>query len=90
MKIININNTSVYLHKYNNVTHRTGIPLAGKTLGEPFIVVSFNDDSTVYHEQPNPNKSPLSPYCQCIWYTSTFGKYGMGIGELNTCMAEVV
>ena len=77
MKIININNTSVYLHKYNNVSHCSWIPLTK----ELYVVIKFNDDSTVYHEQPNPNKSPLSPYCQCIWYTSTFGKYGTGIGE---------
>ena len=74
-----MNNTSVYLHKYNNVSHSTGIPLTKKM----FVVVCFNEESTVHHEQPNPDKSPLSPYCQCIWYTSAFGNYGMGIGELN-------
>lgn len=86
MIVIDINNISIYLHKYNNVCHSVGIPLTVEKIGEPFIVVSFNDDSTVYHEQPNPNKSPLSPYCQCIWNVSVMGKYGMGIGELDTRM----
>jgi len=77
MKVVDVNNTSIYLHKHSNASYATGIPITDKE----FVVVSFNDSSTIYDEQPNPSRSPLSPYCHCIWSINTFGKYGMGIGE---------
>ena len=79
MKVVNINNTSIYGFESGNVSYEVGIPLTK----EKYLSVSYNDTSTVYDEQPNDSKSPFSPYCHCIWCIGEFGKYGMGIGEVK-------
>jgi len=77
MKVIDIDNTSIYGFKDGGITYEVGVPLTKKT----YLSINYNNTSTVYDEQPNDSKSPFSPYCNCIWYIDTFGKYGMGIGD---------
>jgi len=77
MKVVNINNTSIYGFESGNVSYEMGIPLTKKT----YLSISYNNTSTVYDKQPNENKSLFSPCCHCIWCVGEFGKYGMGIGE---------
>ena len=77
MKVIDINNTSIYGFESGNVSYEVGIQLTKKT----YLSISYNNTSTIYDEQPNDSKSPFSPYCHCIWSIGKFGKYGMGIGE---------
>lgn len=79
MKVVDIDNTSIYIHKYNNICYKTEIPL----IDNVFIVISFNSVSSLYNDTNYEGKSPFKPYCNNLWYIGRYDKYGSGIGELK-------
>jgi len=79
MKVIDINNTSVYIHKYKSISYKTEISLDKET----YLIISFNDASSLYSNDIYDNINIFTPYCNNIWYIGKYGKYGSGIGEIK-------
>lgn len=62
MKIINIDNQTIYLNEYSSVTYQIKI-----SIGNNDLLVKYNNTSSLYNENCYID-SPIKPINNTMWY----------------------